>query len=83
MLAPTRTWTSRARGARKAFYAELRPTPPPRGHERLRGGADGQPQPLMSTASHPVPGSEGDVVLPSYSWADDASRWDSMSDDER
>ncbi|MFI6507429.1 FAD-dependent oxidoreductase [Streptosporangium sp. NPDC050855] len=33
--------------------------------------------------SHPVPGSEGGVVLASYAWADDASRWDSMHDTER
>ncbi|MFD7462682.1 MULTISPECIES: flavin monoamine oxidase family protein [unclassified Streptomyces] len=33
--------------------------------------------------SHPVPGSDGGVVLASYSWADDASRWDSFDDDAR
>lgn len=33
--------------------------------------------------SHPVRGSEGGVVLASYAWADDATRWDSMDDDER
>jgi monoamine oxidase len=33
--------------------------------------------------SHPVQGSSGGVVLASYSWADDATRWDSMDDDER
>ncbi len=33
--------------------------------------------------SHPVQGSVGGVVLASYSWADDATRWDSMDDDER
>ncbi|MET8141146.1 FAD-dependent oxidoreductase [Sphaerisporangium sp. NPDC005288] len=33
--------------------------------------------------SHRVPGSEGGVVLASYVWADDASRWDSMDDRER
>ncbi|GGK89351.1 amine oxidase [Sphaerisporangium melleum] len=33
--------------------------------------------------SHPVPGSQGGVVLASYVWADDAARWDSMDDDER
>ncbi|HEU0299413.1 MAG TPA: FAD-dependent oxidoreductase [Longimicrobium sp.] len=37
----------------------------------------------MYYPSHPVEGSEGGVVLASYSWADDAARWDSMSDDER
>lgn len=33
--------------------------------------------------SHRIPGSEGGVVLASYSWADDALRWDSMDDEER
>ncbi|WP_187405995.1 flavin monoamine oxidase family protein [Microbispora triticiradicis] len=38
---------------------------------------------FMYFPSHPVPGSEGGVVLASYSWADDATRWDSMDDEER
>ncbi|MFY0534672.1 flavin monoamine oxidase family protein [Nannocystis pusilla] len=33
--------------------------------------------------SHAIPGSPGGVVLASYTWADDAARWDSMTDDER
>jgi monoamine oxidase len=33
--------------------------------------------------SHPVPGSDGGVVLASYSWADDAVRWDAFDDDAR
>lgn len=33
--------------------------------------------------SHRVPGSDGGVVLASYAWADDATRWDSMDDKER
>lgn len=33
--------------------------------------------------SHAIPGSAGGVVLASYTWADDAARWDSMTDDER
>lgn len=33
--------------------------------------------------SHPVEGSPGGVVLASYSWADDATRWDSMEDGQR
>ncbi|WP_248958681.1 flavin monoamine oxidase family protein [Sphaerisporangium perillae] len=33
--------------------------------------------------SHRVQGSEGGVVLASYVWSDDASRWDSMDDAER
>lgn len=33
--------------------------------------------------SHHTPGSKGGVVLASYSWADDALRWDSQDDNER
>ncbi|NMO53688.1 FAD-dependent oxidoreductase [Actinoplanes sp. TBRC 11911] len=38
---------------------------------------------FMYYPSHPVPGSPGGVVLASYTWADDAARWDSMDDDDR
>ncbi|MER5428432.1 FAD-dependent oxidoreductase [Streptomyces sp. NPDC002588] len=38
---------------------------------------------FMINPSHPVEGSKGGVVLASYSWADDASRWDSLDDDAR
>ncbi|MGW1244801.1 flavin monoamine oxidase family protein [Streptomyces bobili] len=38
---------------------------------------------FMINPSHPVEGSRGGVVLASYSWADDASRWDSLDDDAR
>ncbi|MER5364560.1 FAD-dependent oxidoreductase [Streptomyces sp. NPDC002722] len=33
--------------------------------------------------SHPVENSKGGVLLASYSWADDALKWDSLDDDER
>ncbi|MFJ3160863.1 flavin monoamine oxidase family protein [Streptomyces kanasensis] len=38
---------------------------------------------FMFNPSHPVPGSDGGVVLASYSWADDALRWDSLPDEAR
>ncbi|MGC9500484.1 flavin monoamine oxidase family protein [Streptomyces sp. WG7] len=38
---------------------------------------------FMFNPSHPVPGSAGGVVLASYSWADDALRWDSLDDEAR
>ncbi|MEV7849783.1 FAD-dependent oxidoreductase [Streptomyces sp. NPDC088135] len=38
---------------------------------------------FMYQPSHPVEGSAGGVVLASYSWADDALKWDSLDDDER
>lgn len=33
--------------------------------------------------SHAVDGSDGGVVLASYTWSDDADRWDSLDDEER
>ncbi|MBV8591334.1 MAG: FAD-dependent oxidoreductase [Acetobacteraceae bacterium] len=38
---------------------------------------------FMYYPSHPAPGSKGGVVLASYTWADDAARWDSQDDAER
>ncbi|HEY0022332.1 MAG TPA: FAD-dependent oxidoreductase [Longimicrobium sp.] len=70
----------------KAFYAELRhQEAPDREATHVFGGGSitDNPNRFMYYPSHPVPGSDGGVVLASYSWADDAARWDSMSDDER
>lgn len=47
------------------------------------GSATDNPNRFMYYPSHRVPGSEGGVVLASYSWSDDAARWDSLDDDER
>jgi monoamine oxidase len=47
------------------------------------GSVTDNPNRFMYFPSHPVPGSDGGVVLASYSWAADASRWDSLHDDER
>jgi monoamine oxidase len=33
--------------------------------------------------SHAIDGSPGGVIVASYTWADDASRWDSLEDAER
>ncbi|MFJ6459707.1 flavin monoamine oxidase family protein [Streptomyces sp. NPDC091387] len=38
---------------------------------------------FMYQPSHPVGTSKGGVLLASYSWADDALKWDSLDDDER
>ncbi|PCG87731.1 flavin-binding oxidoreductase [Streptomyces sp. WZ.A104] len=38
---------------------------------------------FMFQPSYPVEGSTGGVVLASYSWADDALKWDSLDDAER
>ncbi|KNB52650.1 flavin monoamine oxidase family protein [Streptomyces caatingaensis] len=47
------------------------------------GSVSDNPNRFMIHPSHPVPGSRGGVVLASYSWADDAARWDSLDDDAR
>jgi len=48
------------------------------------GSTTDNPNRFIYYPSHPVPGGRGGgVVLASYSWSDDAARWDSMEDDER
>ncbi|MET9804707.1 NAD(P)/FAD-dependent oxidoreductase [Streptomyces sp. NPDC006368] len=47
------------------------------------GSVTDNPNRFMFNPSHPVPGSDGGVVLASYSWADDARRWDSFDDEAR
>ncbi|MEV5904912.1 FAD-dependent oxidoreductase [Streptomyces sp. NPDC052127] len=47
------------------------------------GSVSDNPNRFMINPSHPVDGSAGGVVLASYSWADDASRWDSLDDEAR
>nr|BFF04698.1 flavin monoamine oxidase family protein [Streptoalloteichus tenebrarius] len=47
------------------------------------GSVTDGPNRFMYFPSHPVQGSPGGVVLASYSWADDANRWDSLDDAER
>lgn len=57
---------------------------PAEGDQIFGGGSttDG-PNRFAYYPSHPVEGSPGGVVLASYTWADDARRWDSMDDDDR
>ncbi|MFC8920128.1 flavin monoamine oxidase family protein [Streptomyces sp. NPDC057116] len=47
------------------------------------GSVTDNPNRFMFHPSHPVPGSPGGVVLASYSWADDARRWDAYDDEAR
>jgi monoamine oxidase len=47
------------------------------------GSVTDNPNRFVYYPSHPVPGSPGGVVLASYTWADDAARWDSMNDNAR
>jgi monoamine oxidase len=47
------------------------------------GSTTDNPNRFMYYPSHPVPDSDGGVVLASYSWSDDAAHWDSLEDNER
>ncbi|WP_282695181.1 FAD-dependent oxidoreductase [Streptomyces sp. CC208A] len=47
------------------------------------GSTTDNPNRFMFEPSHPVPGSDGGVMLASYSWADDALKWDAFDDEER
>ncbi|WP_405713840.1 FAD-dependent oxidoreductase [Streptomyces xanthophaeus] len=47
------------------------------------GSATDNPNRFMFQPSYPVEGSQGGVILASYSWADDALKWDSFDDAER
>jgi monoamine oxidase len=70
----------------KAFHALYSTTPPPAqpATDVVGGGSvSDNPNRFMYYPSHPIDGSPGGVVLASYTWADDASRWDSMEDDDR
>jgi monoamine oxidase len=55
-----------------------------RGHDSYGGGSiTDTPNRFIYYPSHAVPGSRGGVVLASYTWADDASRWDSIPAEDR
>lgn len=55
-----------------------------RGHNSLGGGSvTDNPNRFIYFPSHKVSGSSGGVVLSSYTWADDARRWDSIPDSDR
>lgn len=57
--------------------------PSPETSTRGGGSITDNPNRFMYYPSHRVDGSEGGVILASYTWADDARRWDSMNDDDR
>lgn len=63
------------------YQAELKEIPP----RNSIGGSSitDNPNRFSYFPSHPVEGSSGGVVLASYTWADDARRWDSMEDGQR
>ena len=54
------------------------------GHDSIGGGSiSDNANRFMYYPSHTVEGSTGGVVLASYTWADDARRWDSIPDEDR
>jgi monoamine oxidase len=69
----------------RRFYEQLGPVTAVREATNAIGGGSTTdiPNRFMYYPSHPVPGSMGGVILASYSWSDDAARWDSMEDAER
>lgn len=72
--------------AQRAHYAACRPVTrdQPEAAGVIGGGsATDNPNRFMFQPSHPVEGSAGGVVLASYSWSDDALKWDSLDDEER
>ncbi|HLO89020.1 MAG TPA: FAD-dependent oxidoreductase [Nostocaceae cyanobacterium] len=55
-----------------------------RGHNSYGGGSiTDTPNRFIYYPSHKVEGSEGGVILASYTWSDDANRWDSIPEQER
>ncbi|MFD5770704.1 flavin monoamine oxidase family protein [Streptomyces sp. NPDC127049] len=72
--------------AQRAHYAACRPVArdQPEAAGVIGGGsATDNPNRFAYQPSHPVEGSGGGVLLASYSWADDALKWDSFDDAER
>ncbi|MFD8543322.1 flavin monoamine oxidase family protein [Streptomyces sp. NPDC059649] len=52
----------------------------------IRGGgnvSDNANRFMYFEHAHPVQGSDGGIMLASYSWSDDALKWDAFADDER
>ncbi|GGV77753.1 hypothetical protein GCM10015535_11510 [Streptomyces gelaticus] len=66
-----------------AAYRSAARNQPEAAHVIGGGSVTDNPNRFMFQPSHPVEGSAGGVVLASYSWADDALKWDSLDDDER
>jgi monoamine oxidase len=77
-------WKRELNAIRPGLYDHYRTIDKVPAAKTVGGGSvtDG-PNRFMYFPSHPVDGSTGGVVLASYSWSDDAARWDSMDDKER
>ncbi|MFB8235853.1 flavin monoamine oxidase family protein [Kitasatospora purpeofusca] len=73
-------------GGLRECFAAFRPVGGDPEAARVRGGGavtDHANRFVYFQADHPVKGSDGGVVLASYSWADDALKWDAYADEER
>jgi monoamine oxidase len=77
-------WQRELDAIKPGLYAQYQQQEGPAATNVFGGGSetDGINR-FMYYPSHPAPGSKGGVVLASYSWADDAARWDSQDDAER
>ncbi|MER0443812.1 FAD-dependent oxidoreductase [Streptomyces sp. Edi4] len=76
----------RLSAAQRAYYAAYRcvTRDQPGAVGSFGGGSvSDNPNRFTFNPSHSVPGSKGGVVLASYTWADDAMRWDAFDDDAR
>ncbi|MFI7336416.1 flavin monoamine oxidase family protein [Streptomyces sp. NPDC050085] len=72
--------------AQRVHYNACRATQrdqPAAAHVIGGGSTTDNPNRFMFQPSHPVPGSAGGIVLASYSWSDDALKWDAFDDEER
>ncbi|MDT9681113.1 FAD-dependent oxidoreductase [Streptomyces sp. TRM76323] len=73
-------------GGLKECFAAFRPAmsgEPDAAHVRGGGSVSDNANRFVFEPSHPVEGSAGGVMLASYSWSDDALKWDAYPDDER
>ncbi|GAA1981704.1 FAD-dependent oxidoreductase [Catenulispora subtropica] len=62
---------------------QARPGGVPAVHATGGGSVTDIPNRFVYHPSHRIGDSQGGVILASYSWADDALRWDSLDDEER
>ena len=74
---------SRSQRVHYAAHRASEPRQPEAAHIIGGGSTTDNPNRFVFEPSHPVPGSRGGVLLASYSWADDALKWDSFDDEER
>jgi monoamine oxidase len=78
-------WKRELDALQAGLYDKYRSEPGgvPAVHATGGGSVTDVPNRFIYHPSHQIGDSKGGVVLASYSWADDAVRWDSLDDDER